>query len=531
MSSKKTLPVFSEVERISIEQARTGEPTASAGSIRIHSAYDPDREARKFLDRHLDDIQQHAAIVVIGAGLGYIDRVLKQIRPESKIIAIHLEDRLYEARIDREKPIDSVKRWHPEAGIDVESFLYNALNETSIGGLRVLDWPASVKFRRDRADNAAEALASVIRRLSGNISTTAAFGRQWVRNTLRNFLEMERVVFPSSSDNPVVLAASGPSLESTLEFLKKHRTVFQLWALPSSIPALLSAGIRPDLIITTDPGFWARLHGRYYLEEVPIAMPLSAAPRLIGTGASLLLPQGVPGEAFLLKNEEWPRLQLPAMGTVAATAVEIWKQMSTGPLILTGLDLCWYDLRSHARPHAFDGWLSSLTSRHNPMYSILWERAMKLAPKRIGAYRVGSALQTYTDWFRNNIPKGRIVRLISPDSTVSAVSIPGIPEKGPELFEELPKNREHMNHFPVIPSPDNFDQRRGVVRELIARWRKMLDSPMKDADIETRELMYTLDPGGVLELERCGRAEYHEIGNRHLDRVKNIVNGLESSYG
>ncbi len=530
MSSKKTSPVFSRVEQISIEQARTGEPTASAGSVRIHSAYDPDREARKFLDRHLDDIPLHAAIIVIGAGLGYIDRILKQIRPDSKIIAIHLESRLYEARIDRKKIIDSVKRWHPEAGIDVESFLFDTLDETSISGLRVLNWPASVKIRRKRADNAAEALTSVIRRLSGNISATAAFGRLWIRNTLRNFLEMERVVYPSSSGIPVVLAASGPGLESTLGILQKHRTVFQLWALPSSIPALMTAGIKPDLIIATDPGYWARLHGRYYIEDVPIAMPLSAAPRPIGAGAPLLLPQGIPGEAFLLKNEEWPRLQLPAMGTVAATAVEAWRQMSTGPLILTGLDLCWHDLRSHARPHAFDGWLSSQTCRHNPMNNIAWERAMKLAPKRIGAYRIGSALQTYTDWFRNNIPTGRIIRLIPQESGTSVISIPGIPDQGPDLFRKLPKNPEHRNHFSVAPSPENLNQRHGAVRDLIARWQILLNSPMKDAGAETLELMYTIDPGGVLELERCCKTEYHKMGERHLERVKNIINRLETLY-
>ena len=156
---------------------------------------------------------------------------------------------------------------------------------------------------------------------------------------------------------------------------------------------------------------------------------------------------------------------------------------------------------------------------------------MKLAPKRIGAYRVGPALQTYSDWFRNNIPTGRIVRLVTSEPTVSAVSIPGIPEKGPELFEELPKKRDLRKHFPDIPSPENLNQRHGNVRELIARWRKMLDIPMIYAGEETRNLMYTLDPGGVLELKRCSKSEYHEIEDRHLERVKKIVNGLESSYG
>ena len=95
---RKTFPVFFSVESISIEQARSGEPSATIGSVRIHSIYNPDREAEKFLRAHLADISPNASIVIIGAALGYIDRVLKRIRPDCSIIAIHLDTGLFDSR-------------------------------------------------------------------------------------------------------------------------------------------------------------------------------------------------------------------------------------------------------------------------------------------------------------------------------------------------------------------------------------------------------------------------------------------------
>ncbi|RKX98959.1 MAG: hypothetical protein DRZ90_00860 [Spirochaetes bacterium] len=518
------------MEQISIKPARSGEPAASIGSVHIHSIFNPEKEAQRFLDTQVEGIRQKAAVVIIGSGLGYLDRELKKKRPHSTIIAIHLDNRLYHSRIQSSAGPNPVKRWYPGSEKDIVSFLFEALSETSIRGLRILEWPASVKALPREAEQAVRALSTVIHRYSGNISTTAAFGRLWIKNTLRNYLDLQNVMVPGEISEAVVLAAAGPSLESTLDILKKYREHFQLWALPSSLPALMKANLEPQLIITTDPGYWARLHSRYFPENVPLAMPLSAAPRQNTDSPIVLISQGTPGEDYLLQNSEWPRLHLVSRGTVAATAIELWKKKSTGPLIITGLDLCWNDLRSHARPHSFDGWIASLSSRKNPINNILWERAEKLAPDRSGIYRSGPALKTYTDWFRQNLPPGRVFRLIPDDLKKSPVVIPGAPDCGPEIFRTS-GNPPTVHSFSVKASPESFKEKQRKVRKLISRWKDSLESDYMEVNNETAELLYTLDPGGVLELGQSGRLEYPEIRIRHLTRVRKIINQLEAVYG
>lgn len=518
------------MEQITFETTRSGETGASIGLVRIHSSYNPSLEAERFLEARLEEIRPRAVVIIIGAGLGYLDRELKKKRPESEIIAIHLEEKLYHRRIDNHSIPDSVKRWHPGMMKTIEEFLFESLSETAIAGLKIIEWPASVKVRPQQTRQSTEALAMVIRRYSGNISTTAAFGRKWISNSLRNYLNLNRVIHPVISTDPVVLAAAGPSLEKSLTVLAEYRNNYQLWALPSSLPALSAAGLQPDMIITADPGYWARLHIRNFPETVPVAMPLSAAPGLRESTATLILPQGIPGENFLLRNGKWPGLQVQAMGTVAATAVEMWKQLTSGPLILTGLDLCWYDLRSHTRPHTFDGWLAAGSRRNNPMNNILWERAMKMAPKKSGVYRTGPAMQTYTDWFRRNIPSGRVFRLTPTDAEKSPVEIHGIPDYGPEIFRKLPM-KEFTSTITTTTSPENRQQRQMNVKHLLSHWKILLKNADKGMDPETEELLYTLDPGGVLELKGCDRIQYNEIRKTQLKKVRSIINRMDALYG
>lgn len=515
----------------SITTARSGEPTASYGSLRIHSAYDPDKEARRFLESRLVEIQSHSVIVVLGAALGYIERILREEKPECRIIAIHFESDLYNAAVTREIALPQLSRWHPQSGIEIETFLFDVLDETSISGLTVIEWPVSKQINPGQFDSAARALAAVIRRHSGNISATAAFGRIWIRNSLRNFLELENVVIPEPTDQPIVLAASGPNLEKSLDIIKSFRSRFRLWALPSALPALVDSDLEPDLIVASDPGYWAKLHSRYYPENVPVAMPLTAIPPPTWSGGTLLLAQSSPGEDFFLKDSAWPRLNVPSMGTVAATAVEIWKGISSGPLFIAGLDLCWDDLRSHARPHAFDSWLQSGTSRLNPLYNEIWGRAMKQAPKRMGRIRTGPTLQTYLDWFTGNTPKGRIFRLLPPGSEISSIPIPGIAGSGSELFEDLPGLQGKDRQFRIGPPPVEKKQREELIRKLIADWKVGIENSAEHPDIKTGELMYALDPGGVLDIKRSSGNRQIDAVERHRETAMGFVTELESIYG
>jgi hypothetical protein len=509
-----------------VHPAHNGEPTASAGDIRIHSSYNPGQEAERFLKGYPVVLRDRGTVVVIGAGLGYIDWKLRELKSDAEIIAIHLDVTLHASRINRGPDGPGVKRWYPGAPRDVDTFLAESLPETSVGGLQVLVWPPSVRAFPDAAKNAQEALARIVRYHSGNLSSTAAFGRLWLRNCLRNFVSMNLVAVPVRCPDPVVLAASGPGLENVLPILKRHRPFFRLWALPSSLAALADSNIVPDLVIAADPGFWARIHGRYLPRNCPVAMPLTAAPLPEGGGPPMPLHQGTPCEAAVIQETSWPVTPLPAMGTVAATAIELWKRISTGRLIITGLDLSWHDLRGHVRPHSFDGWLSGMEGRTSPKQEILRERAAKAAPKRHGLKRTGPTLQTYADWFGSGISGGRAVMLGS-----GGIAIPGVPVVDNTImrgWKDISGSGPYTNSLAVTLSPE---YRRERIRKTLADWIKRLTAPIDSMDADILDLMYMLDPGGVHDIKRSSEPTRHEAEQIHRERVHKILDEMASTYG
>lgn len=516
-----------------VGKSKTGSPTARTGSIHIHSSYDPDKEAQRFLQSLKEIPRNGSTIVILGAGLGYLDGFIARNCPASHMIAIHLNSRLYNHRIaEAEEQVVPTDRWHPALEMGIQDFLFSTINEMEISGLKIYRWPPSIRAWPDAAEEAEQALAAVVRRYTGNISATAAFGRLWIRNMLSNYLELDCIAEPRVVDAPVVLAASGPSLEYILHHLAKNRSRYRLWSLPSSLPALLDAGLIPDLIFTTDSGFWARIHQRYFPPGVTVAMPFSSSVRPRRDTPTMLLPQETPGERFLLSGGKWPSLNLPSMGTVAATAMGTWARLCSGPMMIVGLDLRWYDLRSHARPHSFDGWLAARTNRMSPSQNVAWTRAMDLAPDREGRSRSGPSLRTYADWFETSAPSGPIYRIVPGNFPGGRAAIGRIPEVDESCLSNLTQKVDlNRPQFAVTKAPESSETRRVKVRMLLSRWDELLSGDVDFHNEETRNLLNTLDPGGALETVRSKvSGSVEDARNRHIQRVRERLSGLEFLY-
>ncbi len=501
---------------ISLYPSKSGPLTASIGAFRIHSAYNPLKEALRFLESRINTFRQNGTVIIRGASLGYLDSILAEKRPDLRIIALHLIQELYNRHISKQ---NSVIRWFPEEKKNIVNFLFDAIRETDLPGLQIIDWPASIQTAPDMAQKASDAISTVVRRYTGNITTTAAFGRLWIKNSLRNYLNFNRLTIPSTINGATVIAASGPSLENHLQTLSKYRSLFNLWALPSSLPALKRMRIKPDLVFTTDPGYWARLHGRYFSRDIPVAMPLTASPIPEDTPPPILLNQKTIGENSLLVGNDWPTVDIPQAGTVAISAIETWRQICSGPLVLTGLDLCWYDLRSHVRPHGFDGWFSSRVNRTIPALTTQWNIARKTVPGQIGRLRTGFALKTYADWFNDTSFRRPVYRLISNDHWKYPNDFKDVKNVNSSVFRNFDRVRTSKSH--IKPVPMSYEDRKTLICQLLDQWSRFSTMP--------NEILYTLDPGGVLDIIRSGKTSEH-LWTAQRNKVKNTLQKLLQSY-
>jgi hypothetical protein len=131
-------------------------------------------------------------------------------------------------------------------------------------------------------------------------------------------------------------------------------------------------------------------------------MPLSAATGAWAfPGGTLLICQDAPYEEALLAAAGYPAVKVPPQGTVAATALDMALRSTCCPVVWAGLDLCYLDLRGHARPSFFDRFMLARARRTAPLEHQAFALAQEQAPKRLAGNRArsGLALETYAGWF------------------------------------------------------------------------------------------------------------------------------------
>lgn len=554
-------PRSSHEPSLLVARSKTGAPYAQVGTIRLHSAYDPMREARRFVEA-LPFREPPSVCVVLGEAFGYLSDALRARFSATRILAICYDQRLrFEPRSNGE--------WDPSCPETVDRFFDRVLSDLDVEGLEVIEWQPSAAAYPERARAAREAIAQTVRERTGSLSTIRAFGPRWARNAIVNFLSLEGLVelgrgaresggfgMQAAPGGAVVIAASGPSLEEALPLLARKRHDLFLIALPSSLAALAAAGLCPDLVVATDAGYWASLH----LAEMPrlsggarppVAMPLSAARGVWRTGSRVaLLDQGGLFERALLALGTLPSLSVAANGTVAAVALEVALQLSDGPIVFAGLDLCFRDIHEHVRPHTFDFLWATGQSRLNPLCGTLVRRALDRAKEReTGGERTSPAFRAYAGWLARARVSGRRVYRLNP----SSVELPAFPPLDADGLARLlaasstlagAAGSERRRILTPREAPI-LSERRAQVRALLRGFERHLaaarsrasgegsDSPL-ELSAEVGEMLLELDAGGLLTAKRAARLEGEGAARARLlesiERVRSQLSQMRELY-
>jgi hypothetical protein len=404
-------------------------------------------------------------VLLLGAELGHAARAILRLCPGARLLPVY-----YSAELAAHGP----PGWSPASRETLLAHLRQELTDAE--GLAILEWPASARLFPEVSRDARRQAAQLLRELRGGLATTAAVGRRWLRNSLDNFLGIERVLSPEAPprQRPILIAASGPSLQPALSTLVRLRERIGLWALPSAAECLLAHGLVPDLVVLTDPGWYALAH-LFPLRSAgaTLAMPLSAAPGAWNlSGGVLLLAQEALYEQALLAAASYPAPLVLPQGTVAATAMELALRRTPREVIVAGLDLCFRDVLGHARPNLFERVLESGSCRLQPLHHRRFSWALELAPRRLaGGSRTGLALETYAGWFASRPPDRRLYRLLP-----SEVPLPGFRSlelsdldrllPAPEGGSPRDGSAGHMAGYP------DRSQRLRLLRRLLEDWRQ-----------------------------------------------------------
>ena len=326
--------------------------------------------------------------------MGFMIPVLQNKFKNSKIIALHVDERF---ALDENHENAAVF-----CGTDTEAvqkFLEKELPEIDASLIRIIEWRPSLNYYKDSFVKLLSIVVDFIKRKDAEKRTTAFFGKRWIKNFFKNLNNINEVLLYKTTDIPVIVTGSGPSLESVLPVIRKLKDNCLIIAASSSVMALSCGGILPDIVITTDGGSWALRHiyPLYRKEKTPaIAVNLCAAlPSQCKDTPQLIINDGSLFQNIVLHELSIPSVIIPQKGTVTAAAVELAMILSGGNIYLAGMDLSVSDIRTHARPYGFDNLFFGCAGRFNPVYSQNFMRSNLL--------QNGGSMNIYASWFRNQL--------------------------------------------------------------------------------------------------------------------------------
>ncbi len=383
------------------DTAKNGMRSCTVRGVRLHSAYDPQKEADRFVAGLQPDFAP-AAIIVTEPALSYCTRPLKERFPAAKIGAVRFSTAFTQSDAEWDFIIP--------AGQTANNLL-SVLDETELVSTLFLSWEPSQRAFPERYAAVRKEIGAAIETARDVLGTRAYFAERWMKNACRFCLSVRRTALIAAGDAPVVVAASGPSLEASLPYIRRLRQSIFLIAVSSAYGPLVAAEIRPDVCISTDGGYWAKKH----IERcaVPFAVSAeSAVPEtLLERELCIPLYYGDAPEAELLRACGIPAIGARRNGTVSGTAAELALTLTSGPVFACGLDLASGKGVQHARPNALEAGNAARDYRLNPAQTRLYPSEFE-----------SGSLAVYRGWFaaRDGDFKNRFFRLTADTAAAPA---------------------------------------------------------------------------------------------------------------
>lgn len=343
--------------------ARSGEPTLVAdgpsGKLHLHSAYNPRAEAARWADEL--DSQGWEVAVIFGFGLGYHLEELLDRNPGGRIIvveplpsvfkyALAVRDltHLLERRLDLVLASDAT-----EAAAELFKLLYSSLHARQA----LFAWPPYLRLAPGYWESVQHGVGDLVRQALVNLATNRAWSLAWLDNFFANLIESAEdpavsCLLPHFAGRPAIIVAAGPSLDKNVRLLGEVRGRALVVAAGSAINPLRKHGIRPDLLVSFDPG---EANYAHFIGLDSAGLPLVYSPtifwRIVAEYKGPRFAMGM--DVFPFVEDLFGRLGEPrgsvASGpSVANVAWDLVRQMGCDPVIFVGQDLAFTDARTHA---------------------------------------------------------------------------------------------------------------------------------------------------------------------------------------
>ncbi|MCR5606097.1 MAG: DUF115 domain-containing protein [Treponema sp.] len=443
-----------------ISISKTGIPTASEFKLRLHSAYNPIREAESSVATIPDG--KEAAGVFCAFGLGYQVQAFARKYPNRPVIIIEPDINYLFAAFCLADWKDTLN--HKECVFAVaaqEHDVISVLNQYDIKHCQIFIQAAQIAHASQYFANLTELIKRNLRKADINAHTLEQFSKRWMYNSCKNLIQFGKsdgiaryinAAFFQNETLPVVMIAAGPSLESLLPHLKEIKKRAIIVCVDTALRTCLKAGVEPDFIVLVDPQYWAYRHIAGLKAKSSILIAESAVyPAALRFDCkeiimcSSLFPLGKYFESIFYKKGE-----LGAGGSVSTTAWDFARITGCKEIFVAGLDLGYSGKNTHVRGCSFEENIHASSTKIESAETST-TRALYINNPIIEKDYTGKDIITddkmkmYAWWFESNIAKYKEQKTYS--LTANSLNIPGINYYPLEEFLKRPEKTELRKSF------------------------------------------------------------------------------------
>ena len=370
-------------------KAEDGGLTMKSGSVYIESRVSPRKQALRFARLHKEGGDR---FLFLGCGLGYHINELLGAGGTGILVEHSIE--IFRAALFVLEPA-VVGRLLLLIGLPAEEAV-GKITYKKLAGSTVVAYPVSERVSPRYYKAVGNAVRRMLKQKLASETTTAFSQRLWVRNVIRNIgspfksYRLLRKGCAGRFSGPVLLVASGPWLEEAMDRIAGPVRGLPVFSLLPSLPYLLSRGVKPDLVLSTDAGFYNRERARGALDaagmlRIPLVTTFSADPGVLRCwrGKVVLFSHGLAVET-LFGDITGDALSIPMQGTSALVMILIARMLGFDPIILAGYDFAVDGIRDHHRGAGFDTFDLAKSGRF-----FRWDTAVVSRLVAEGFYRIG----------------------------------------------------------------------------------------------------------------------------------------------
>lgn len=377
----------------------------------LHSKIAPVKEAQRFIDGI--DTSSHDLYIIFGFAFAYhVEELLKRISEGTMVLAIEKNIKVLKAALEardlRRILGDGRFLLLSDPG---EDEIIEALRGKSSAKVSFVTHRGSYQLEGDYYTQMRETCRSALSTREVNIATLAKFERLWSANIMRNILYYMKypgadIYYDRFKNIPALIIGAGPSLDDSIEDIRRMRDQALLIAVDTAYHLLLKHGIEPHFCVSVD----AQIVNARYFEGVGGGSTVLVADPMVHPSVFRLFRGRVVTFGIAFEMMKWIEKicgshgEITHGGSVSTNACDFAYRLGCSPLFLVGQDLAFTKGRAHVRGSHLDELVHCRTTRLAPV-EVFNRRQIRALPPILVKGIGGSQLETnqkmmiFRTWF------------------------------------------------------------------------------------------------------------------------------------